>query len=167
MTNCYKGKWYSKRKVKVKKEIDKLLHVGFIRPVKRATSLSLIVIVPKKNGQINVCVDYRKLNATTVTDTFPLLFTDSVLDRVAGHECYNFLDGFNGYNQIRIHPDDPEKTTFVTEWGVFVAIVMIFGLKTATFQCIITEIFNDYIPAFMHVFLEDFTMYGQQLEHLI
>ena len=59
---------------KIKEEIDKLLHVGFIRPVKRTTWLSLIVVVPKKNGKIRVCVDYRKLNAATVTDKFPLPF---------------------------------------------------------------------------------------------
>mgnify|MGYP000394386937 FL=1 len=99
---------------KVKEEIDKLLRVGFIRLVKRATWLSPIVFVPKKNGQIHVCIDYRKLNATTVTNAFPLPLTDSVLDTVAGHECYSFLDGFSGYNQIRMHPDHQEKMTFVT-----------------------------------------------------
>ena len=72
---------------KVKEEINKILRVGFIRPVKRATWLSPIVVVPKKNGKIRVCVDYRKLNAATVTDGFPLPFTDSVLDTVASHEC--------------------------------------------------------------------------------
>ena len=46
----------------------------------------------------------------------PLPFTDNVLDAVARHEMYNFLDGFNGYNQVRMHPDDQEKTTFVTDW---------------------------------------------------
>ena len=116
---------------KVKEEIEKLLHVGFIRPVERATWLSPIVVVPKKNGKICVCVDYRKLNATTVTNGFPLPFTNSVLDTVASHECYKFLDGFSGYNQIRMHPDDQEKTAFVTEWGGFVAQVMMFGLKKA------------------------------------
>ena len=81
---------------KVKEEIDKLLRVGFIRTIKRSTWLSPIVVVPKKNGKIRVCVDYRKLNAAMVTDGFPLPFTD-------GHECNNFLDGFS---QIRMHPDE-------------------------------------------------------------
>ena len=57
---------------RVKEEIDKLLWVDFIRPMKKATWLSPIVVVPKKNGKIWVCVDYRKLNAAMVTDTFPL-----------------------------------------------------------------------------------------------
>jgi hypothetical protein len=91
---------------KVKEEIDKLLRVGFIRSVKRATWLSPIVVVPKKNGKLRVCVDYRKLNAATIIDAFPLPFTDGVLDTVAGHEMYIFLDGFSGYNQIRMAEED-------------------------------------------------------------
>ena len=103
------------------------------------------------------------MNAATVTDAFPLPFTDGVLDAVAGHEVYSFLDGFSGYNQIRMHPAGQEKTAFVTEWGVFVAVVMMFKLKTppATFQRIIMEIFGEYIPTFMHVFLDDFAVYSR------
>jgi hypothetical protein len=59
---------------KVKEKIDKLLQVGFIRPVNRTTWLSLIVLVPKKNGKLSVCVDYQKLNAATMTDAFSLPF---------------------------------------------------------------------------------------------
>ena len=76
--------------VKVKEEIDKLLRVGFIRPVTQATWLSLIVVVPKKNKKFWFCADYRKLNVATVTDVFPLPFTDGVLDVVVGHEIYSF-----------------------------------------------------------------------------
>ena len=60
--------------------------------------LSLILVVLMKNGKIRVFVDYRKLNAITVTDAFPLPFIDGVVDAVVGHEVYNFLDGFSGYN---------------------------------------------------------------------
>ena len=91
-----------------------------------------------------------------------------VLDAVADHDMYSFLDGFNGYNQVQMHPDDEEKTMFVTEWGVFVAVVMMFGLRTAptTFQRIISEVFGDYIPAFMQIFLNDFAVYGARQDHL-
>ena len=101
--------------VKAKEEIDKLLRFGFIQPVKQATWLSLIMVVPKKNRKIRVCVDYLKLNATIITNAFPLPFTDGVLDAVAKHEVCSFLDGFSCYNKIRMHPDDQEKTMFVTE----------------------------------------------------
>ena len=148
----------------MKEEIDKLLRVGFIRPVKKATWLSSIVVVPKTNGKIRVCVDYRKLNVATIIDAFLLPFTYGILDVVAGHEIYNFLDGFSRYNQVRMHPGDQEKTMFITKWGVLVAIVMMFGLKTtlATFQGVIQEIFADYIPAFMQVFLDDFAVYNRR-----
>ena len=120
-------------------------------------------MMPKKNVKVRVFVDYRKLNVATVTDAFPLPFVDGVLDAVVGHEIYNFLDGFTGYNQIRMHPDDQEKTSFVTKWGVFVAVLMMFGLKTAptTLQRVIMEKFTDYVPTFMQVFLDDFTSHAK------
>ena len=129
--------------------------------------MSSIVVMPKKNVKVRVFVDYRKLNVATVTDAFPLPFVDGVLDAVVGHEIYNFLDGFTGYNQIRMHLDDQEKTTFVTEWGMFVVVVMMFGLKTATttFQRVIMEIFSECIPAFMQVFLDDFAVYSWRTNH--
>ena len=108
--------------IKVKEEIDKLLKVRFIRPIKKATWLSPIVVMPKKNGKIQVCVNYPKLNVVIVTDAFPLPSTNDVLDAVAGHAMYSFLDGFSGYNKVKMHLDDEEKTTFVTEWGVFMAV---------------------------------------------
>jgi hypothetical protein len=82
---------------KVKEEIDKLLRVDFIRPIKRTTWLSPIVVVPKKNGKLWVCVDYRKLNGVTIMDAFPLPFTNGVLDTIVGHEMYSFLDEFSGW----------------------------------------------------------------------
>ena len=87
---------------------------------------------------------------------------------VAGHEMYTFLDGFSGHNQIGMAEEDQEKTAFVTEWGFFVAVVMMFGLKTAptTFQRIIMEIFAEYIPGFMQVLLDDFAVFGGSTEHL-
>lgn len=91
---------------KVKEEIDKLLHVIFIYPINNATWLSSIVIVPKKNGALRVCVDYQNLNSATKTNPFSIPFCDAILDAVVGHEMYSFLDGFSGYNQVLMHPDD-------------------------------------------------------------
>ena len=123
--------------------------------------------MPKKNGKIRVCVDYRKLNAARVTDAFPLPFTDGILDAMADHKIYSFLEGFSGYNQVCMHPADQEKTAFVKEWGVFVAVAIVFGLTTApaTFQRVIQENFNDYIPTFMEVFVNYFAVYSRKFEH--
>ena len=91
----------------VKEEIDRLLEAGFIYPVHNSEWVSPIVVVPKKVGadgkvKIRVCQDFRKLNAAMKKDYFPLPFIDIILDHVAGHECYSFLDGFSGYNQVFI-----------------------------------------------------------------
>jgi hypothetical protein len=90
----------------VKHDIDKLLVTCFIKPIEKATWLSSIVIVLKKNGKLKICVDFRKLNATTKKDPYLLPFTDEVINIVIGHEVYTFLDGFCGYHQISIASKD-------------------------------------------------------------
>ena len=84
----------------VQDALQKLLDAHFIYEIEHSEWVSPIVCVPKKNGKTRVCVDYKKLNAYTVKDHIPLPFTKSILERVAGHEMYSFLDGFSGYNQV-------------------------------------------------------------------
>lgn len=96
----------------VKEELQKLLNAGFIYPISDSEWVSPLVIVPKKNGKWRVCVDYRALNKATQKDHFPLPFIDQVLDNLAGKRLFSFLDGFSGYNQIKIAPQDQDKTTF-------------------------------------------------------
>ncbi len=79
--------------LRIIKDLDKLLDVRFIYPIETIQWLSPLVIVPKKNGKLCICVDYRKLNAQTNKDLFPLPFLDSILDSVVGHEMYSFMDG--------------------------------------------------------------------------
>ena len=88
----------------VKEELQKLLNAGFIYPISDSEWVSPLVIVPKKNGKWVVCVDYRVLNKATQKDHFPLPFIDQVLDSLSGKKLFSFLDGFSGYNQIRIAP---------------------------------------------------------------
>ncbi|MCO5549335.1 hypothetical protein L7F22_002804 [Adiantum nelumboides] len=132
---------------KVKEEIDALLKAGFIAEVESSDWLFPIVVVPKKNGKLRICVDFRKLNEQTIKDPFPLPFTDTMLDQVAGHEMYSFLDGYSGYNQISLAKEDREKTAFITKWGAFIYLVMPFGLcnAPATFQRAMMTIFSEYL----------------------
>jgi len=76
----------------VEQNIDKLLVVGFVESIEEATWLSPIVIVPKKNGKLRICIDFKKLNATTKKDPHPLPFTDDVLNIVAEYEAYSLDD---------------------------------------------------------------------------
>jgi len=74
----------------VKHDINKLLANRFIQFVKETTWLSLIVVVPKKNGKLRICIDFKKLNVTTKKDPYPLFFTYEMLNMVVGYEAYSF-----------------------------------------------------------------------------
>eukprot|EP00253_Pinus_taeda_P020271 PITA_20271 len=150
----------------VKEELQKLLNAGFIYSISDSEWVSPLVIVPKKNGKWRVCVDYRALNKATQKDHFPLPFIDQVLDNLAGKKSFSFLDGFSGYNQIRIAPQDQDKTTFTIPWGTFAYKVLPFGLcnAPATFQRAVIGIFSDMINDSLEIFMDDFTPYGTTFE---
>nr|GEU80595.1 reverse transcriptase domain-containing protein [Tanacetum cinerariifolium] len=133
----------------IKKEVIKLLDAGMIYPISDSPWVSPIHCVPKKGGMTvvanenneliptrlvngrRVCIDYRKLNDATRKDRFPLPFMDHMLERLAENEFYCFLDGFLGYFQIPIDPQDQEKTTFTCPYGTFAYRRMPFGLCNA------------------------------------
>jgi hypothetical protein len=71
------------------------------------------LVVPKKNGKLRICVDFRKFNAATKKDLYLLPFTDEVINTVFGHKVYTFLDNFSGYHQISIALEDQHKTAFM------------------------------------------------------
>ena len=92
-----------------------------------------------------MCIDYRKLNTTTIKDHFPLPFIEQMLDRLVGHPHFCFLDGYSGYSQIAIAPQDQEKTTFTCPFGTFSFRRMQFGLcnAPAIFKRCMMSIFSD------------------------
>ncbi|KAM1419255.1 hypothetical protein ACFXTO_022810 [Malus domestica] len=168
----------------VKKEIIKLLDCGVIYPISDSRWVSPVQVVPKKSGVTvvknaedelvptriqtgwRVCIDYRKLNNTTRKDHFPLPFIDQMLERLAGHSFYCFLDGYSGYNQIVIAPEDQEKTTFTCPFGTFAYRRMPFGLCNAptTFQRCMVSIFSDFIEKIIEVFMDDFSVFGDSFD---
>ena len=119
-----------------------------------------------------ICIDYWKLNAATKKDHFPLSFIDQILDKLSGQGYYCFLDGYSEYNQLAIHPDDQEKTTFTCPFGTYVFQRMPFGLcnAPATFQICMMTIFSNFIGESLEVFMDDFSVFGpsfdKYLEHL-
>ncbi|CAN6691834.1 unnamed protein product [Malus baccata var. baccata] len=171
----------------VKKEIIKLLDCGVIYPISDSRWVSPVQCVPKKSGVTvvanaenelvpqriqtgwRVCIDYRKLNATTRKDHFPLPFLDQMLERLAGHSFYCFLDGYSGYNQIVIAPDDQEKTTFTCPFGTFAYRRMPFGLcnAPATFQRCMVSIFSDYVERIIEIFMDDFSVFGNSFDNCL
>ena len=171
----------------VRKEVLKWLNVGFIYAISDSPWVSPVHVVPKKGGFIvirnerneliptrtmtgwRVCIDYRKLNTATRKDHFPLPFIDQMLDRLAGHPHFYFLDGYSGYNQIVIAPEDQEKTTFTCPYGTFAFRRMPFGLcnAPATFQRCMTSMFSDLAEKVMEIFMDDFTVYGSSFEQCL
>nr|GEU54244.1 hypothetical protein [Tanacetum cinerariifolium] len=159
----------------IKKEVIKLLDAGMIYPISDSPWVSPIHCVPKKGGMTvvanenneliptrlvtgwRVCIDYRKLNDATRKDHFPLPFMDQMLERLAGNEFYCFLDGFSGYFQIPINPQDQEKITFTCPYGTFAYRRTPFGLCNApcTFQRCMMSTFHDMIKKMMEVFMDD------------
>ncbi|KAM1535580.1 hypothetical protein TB1_013771 [Malus domestica] len=168
----------------VKKEIIKLLDCGVIYPISDSKWVSPVQCVPKKSGVTvvanaenelvpqriqtgwRVCIDYRKLNTTTRKDHFPLPFIDQMLERLAGYAFYCFLDGYSGYNQIVISPEDQEKTTFTCPFGTFAYRRMPFGLcnAPATFQRCMMSIFSDHVEKIIEVFMDDFSVFGDSFD---
>ena len=104
----------------VKQDIDKIISSKFCGTSGQCNMAAPIVVVPKKNGKLRICVDFKKLNVATKKDPYTISFTDFILDTVARHEIYSFLDGYSGYHQIKIAPEDRFKTAFVADWGAFV-----------------------------------------------
>ena len=81
-----------------------------------ATSLG-IVLVLKKNGKIQIYVEYRDLNAACPKDKFSLLITDVMIDNTCNFERMSFMNDFSGYNQIKMYPEDEKHTSFRSPWG--------------------------------------------------
>ncbi|XP_052172191.1 uncharacterized protein LOC127788119 [Diospyros lotus] len=169
------------------KEVSKLLSAGIIYPISDSQWVSPVQVVPKKTGftvvanernelvpmrvqnSWRVCIDYRRLNQATRKDHFPLPFIDQMLERLAGKSHYCFLDGFSGYFQICIAPEDQEKTTFTCPFGTFAYRRMPFGLCNApgTFQRCMVSIFSDLLEHCMEVFMDDFSVYGTSFDECL
>ena len=164
----------------VKKEILKLREADIIFSISDSKWVSPIHVVPKKGGHTVVqnekgemvqmrpttgwrmCIDYRKLNAATRKDHFPLPFVDQMLERLAKHSHFCYLDGYSGFFQIPIHRADMEKTTFTCPYGTFAYRRMPFGLcnAPATFQRAMMGIFSKYIEKEVEIFMDDFSVVG-------
>jgi hypothetical protein len=168
----------------VKKEVIKLLDAEIIYPVAHSEWVSSVHCVPKKGGITVVknekdelipqwivtgwrmSIDYRKLNKATRKDHFPLPFINEMLERLAKHSYFCFLDRYSGFMQVLIHSDDQQKTTFTCPYGTFAYRIMPFGFcnAPATFQRCMTAIFSYFIEEIMEVFMDDFSVHGTRFE---
>ena len=131
--------------LKIKEEVTKQLKVGFIKPIHQAEWIANVVLVPKKDGKERMCVDFRDLNKACPKDDFPLSHIDVIEDNTTGSALMSFMDGFSGYNQIKMAHRDMIKTAFTIKWGIYCYIVMPFGFKNAgvTYQRMAIALLHD------------------------
>ena len=113
-----------------------------------------------------MCVDYRALNKVTIHNRYLLPRIDELLDRLRGAKFFTKIDLRSGYHQIRVHPDDVQKTAFRTRYGHFEFLVLPFGLTNApaTFMHLMHSIFREYLDSFIIIFLDDIPIYSQNLD---
>lgn len=139
--------------------IQDYLGRGIIRP-SNSPWASPIVIVPKKDGSLRLCIDYRGVNSVTTKDAFPLPNIDHTLLALSGKKVFSTLDFMSGYWQIKMDPDSIEKTAFATEFGLHEFIVLPFGLcnAVATFQRFMTRLFEGMINDFAFIYIDDILM---------
>ena len=106
-----------------------------------------------------------KLNKATKKDHFPLPFIDEMLEQLTNHSFFYFLDGYSGYHQILIHPDDQSKTTFTCPYGTYAYRKMSFGLcnALASFKKCMVSIFSNMIEEIMEAFMDDFSIYEKKI----
>jgi len=106
--------------LKIKDEVEKQFNAGFLAVAKYPQWVANVVPVPKKDGKVRMCVDYRDLNRASPKDDFPLSHIVILVDNTTKFSLFSFMDGFSRYNQIKMTHEDIEKMTFITPWGTSV-----------------------------------------------
>jgi hypothetical protein len=145
------------RKQAIEVDVCKLLAAGFIRECKHPVWLANPVLVPKKTVGLRMRIDYTDLNNNCTKDPSPLPRIDQVVDSTAGSILLCFLDCYSGYHQIALHPNDEDKTTFITPHDIYCYKVMTSGLKNAgaTYQKAIQKCLKTQIGKNVEAYVDD------------
>ena len=152
----------------VRSELDAMLADDVIEPSSSSWA-SPVVLVKKKDGGVRFCIDYRKVNAVTVKDAFPIPRIDDTLDCLAGAKYFSTLDLKSGYWQVQMEDQDKCKTAFTSPYGLFQFNVMPFGLTNApaTFQRLMSMVLRGLQWEICLVYLDDIIIFSTTFsEHL-
>ena len=137
---CSPYKIPQKPEEEVNKEIEKMLEMGIIRPSTNPWAAS-VVIVPKPDGTIRLCVDYRKINCVTNMNAYPIPSMERMIEKIASAKYISTIDLTKGYWQIPLETSTIEKSALITTKGLYEFLVIPFGIKTApaSFQRMMSE----------------------------
>ncbi|KAJ1116408.1 hypothetical protein NDU88_004620 [Pleurodeles waltl] len=155
----------------LRKYLDKFLENGFIRPSKSPTA-SPLFFVPKANGELRTCIDYRGLNKITIKNKYPLPLIPVLLEQVKKAKIYTKLDLRGAYHLVRMREGDEWKTAFKSRYGLFEYTIMPFGLcnAPAAFQFFLNDVLREYLDIFAIVYIDDILIYSdnenQHVQHV-
>ena len=152
----------------ISKAVDDMLTQGIIQP-SCSPWASPVTLVPKADGSIRFCVDYRKLNQVTKKDRYPLPQVADIHDGMVGATIFSTTDLKSGFHQINVDPNDREKTAFICHKGLFEFVRMPFGLANGPshFQRIMDYVFRDLLGVCVMVYIDDIVIYSKSMsEHL-
>jgi hypothetical protein len=166
-----------KELVELKIQLKDLLNKGFIRPNSSPWGCPVLFVV-KKDKCLRLCVDYRPLNAVTIKNKYPLPCIDilfdqlvgaqvfSKIDQLAGAQVFSKIDLRSSYHQIKIRNEDIPKTAFSTRYGLYVYLIMSFGLTNAPthFIYLMNSVFMSKLDKFVVVFIDDILVYSKSTE---
>jgi hypothetical protein len=163
--NCKPYRYSPHQKDEIEKQVFAMLKDGTVTPC-LSPFASPVLLVKKKDGSWRFCVDYRKLNASTVKNKFPTPVIDEFLDEIAGAKVFTKLDLNSGFHQIRMKQGDEHKIAFKTHHGHFEFKVMPFKLTNApaTFQCLMNSVFAAYMRKFDLIFVDDTLIYSHSMQ---
>jgi hypothetical protein len=147
----------------MEREVKKLLDAQIIMPLRYSEWVANLVPVRKKSGEIRLCVDFRNLNRSSKKENYPLPKMEHILQRVTGASRISMIDGFSGYKQISVLPEDKEKIAFTAPWGTFMYAKIPFGLMNvgATFQRAMNINFIGEKDKFVVIYLDDVTVFSK------
>jgi hypothetical protein len=155
------------QKTEIKKQLKEMLTQGIIHP-STSPFASPVILVKKKDGSWQFCVDYRHLNVITIKNKHPMPIVDELLDELVGACWFTKLDFSAGYHQVCMAVGEEYKIAFRTHNGMYEFMVMPFGLTNApaTFQGLMDHIFADLLRHGVMVFMDDILIYSHTLhEH--
>lgn len=134
--------------------------------VSDAPYAAAVLFAPKKDGSLRLCVDYRAVNSETVKNYFSIPNVDEVIDDLAGSTVFTTMDLWGAYNQLRMHPDSEDLTTFTCTLGNFKYKVCPMGLTNlpATFSTFMYTIFKDLLGRGVQLYMDDLIVHGRSLQ---
>jgi transposase InsO family protein len=145
-----------------------MLKKGFIRRSESPAGFP-VLFVPKKNGKLRPCIDFRKLNDITVKNRYPLPNIKELRDRLSHAQIFTALDLRGAYNLIRMKEGHEWKTAFRTRYGHYEYLVMPFGLTNAPAVCqeLINNVLREHLDIFVIAYLDDILIYSEnEREHI-